>query len=307
MFKQLSILKISLIILSVFTLSCKKEQSAENTDTTKKYAVRFKVNSFSQSTAPYKTNALKGKSAAIDSLRAAVDVLYYLVYKNNNRYRSIVQHANDADFGTITDSFDAGEGSTPNNYKVVVVAGKTNLAHLYTVNNPFPEYDEFKYVSNGVTTFFDDTFYKSLSFTTPDSVYNLNLDRVVSQLQVKIKDAIPANAKSISLTFRDYQSIFASNGLPKTDTDLQRVVTMNVTPGMVNTVLSTILLNNGPYSVEIKCIDNAGNVLAVKTVSGVTSKANETSVLTGNLFGSGGTSFNITYNPAWGEPIIRPF
>jgi hypothetical protein len=297
---------ISVICLSI--ISCKKDNVKESQHDLKPYTVRFNVNGFSQNSGVYKSSALKVNSVSADSLKTAINVLYYLVYKNNNRYRSIVQHASDPNFGTITDSFDAGEGSEPNNYKVVIIAGKTNLTHLYTVNNPTPDFDEFKYVSNGLTTFFDDTFYKSISFTTPDSVYNFTLDRSVAQLQVKLKDAVPINAKQISLTFKDYQSIYASNGLPKFDTDVQRTVTMNVTPGTIGTVLSTILLNTlNPFSVEIKCSDAANNVIAVKTVSGVTCRANETTVLTGNLFGSGGTNFNVTYNPAWGAPIVKPF
>jgi hypothetical protein len=196
----------------------------------------------------------------------------------------------------------------PNNYKVVVVAGKTNLVDVYKGLEPTADFDEFQYIHNGVVKFFDDAFYKSVEFTTPDSAYNLTLDRAVAQLQVKINDAIPANAKNIILTFNDYQSIYAKNGLPRFDKAQQRTVSVSATPGAINTVLSAILLNTiSPFNVEIKCTDAADNVLAVTTVAGVSCKANEITILTGNLFGPTGTSFNVTYDPAWGTPIIKEF
>lgn len=296
-------------IISVLAISCKKEHNINNQPGQKTYNVRFKIDGFSQSSGPFKTHAVRTNSVTADSLKNSIDVLYYLVYKNTFRYRKIVQYSIDPNFGTITDSFDAGNVDMPNNYKVVVVAGKTNLIDIYKGLEPTADLDEFQYVDNGVVKFFNDAFYKSIEFTTPDSTYNLSLDRAVAQLQVKINDAIPANAKNIVLTFNDYQSIYATNGLPRLDKAQQRTVTVSATPGAINTVVSAILLNTlSPFNIEIKCTDAADNVLAVKNVAGVSCKVNEITVLSGNLFSpTGGNSFNVTYDPVWGTPVIKEF
>jgi hypothetical protein len=310
MFKQLPFKAILLIIsiISVLTVSCKKEHNIKTQTGPKTYTVRFRVEGFSQNSGPFKTNSIHTNSVTADSLKKSIDVLYYLVYKNTSRYRKITQYSTDPNFGTITDSFDAGNVNMPNKYKVVVVAGKTNFVDSYKGIEALSDFDQFQYIDNGVVKFFNDAFYKSVEFTTPDSTYNLSLDRAVAQLQVKINDAIPANAKNIILTFNDYQSIYATKGLPRFDDVQQRTVTVSATPGAINTVLSAILLNTlSPFDVEIKCVDAADNVIAVNTVTGVTCKMNEVTILTGNLFGQPGSNFYVTYNPAWGTPVYREF
>jgi hypothetical protein len=291
---------------SAFFVSCKKEHADESKPAQKTYKVRFNVTGFSKSTGPFKTDAVGTHASAADSLRSNISVLYYLVYRNRIKIRTLVQRSTDANFGTITDSLSADKdqyGSLPN-YQVIVVGGKDNLTGYYTGNDPNADYEDFGYTNNGQADYFDDTFYKSISFQVPDSNY-----RVVAQLKVNIQDAIPANAKQIQVTFSDYQDMRTSTGqVDPNALALRRTIQKEVKPGATGTMLSAILLNTkDTFSVEIKCLDANNNVIAVKTVGGVSCKANETTLLTGNLFGTGGTGFNVTYDPTWGVPTQTGF
>ena len=61
------------------------------------------------------------------------------------------------------------------------------------------------------------------------------------------------------------------------------------------------------FNLSIKAYDNHNALIAQKVVTNVNVRRNQKTTLTGNLFGSGTSTFNIAVNPVWdnpGPPIV---
>src|SRR3569833_826302 len=97
---------ISLIILSVVLVSCKKEKSAQPLSSTVQHYLTFKVSGFSETVAPFVANAVtanKGRALAsttTDTLAKHIGVIYFLVYNSSGMLvRNIQQLPTDSAFG----------------------------------------------------------------------------------------------------------------------------------------------------------------------------------------------------------------
>jgi hypothetical protein len=291
-----------ILILAAVQFSCKKDHFNSPAPGTKQYQVSFNVAGFSQTVAPFVTNATRKKmtslAAVTDTLAQHIDVLYYVVYDSNNvPVRSYKQLSGSAGFGTINIGLD------PGSYHFVIAGGKTGLQLSPDTANQFVYNPESLGPGQGyLYPQFQDTFFKNIAVTVSNvnASYSARLDRVVAQLEVNIQDAIPSGAKYISATVSNDCNILKPDGAPEGSVADGGMMN-NLTVGNKNTTIYSLELNTvSATSVDIKCYDQSNNVIAERIVPKVGFQRNKTTLLTGNLFGAEtGNGIDVHYNPNW--------
>jgi hypothetical protein len=321
-----------LVMLAAVFSSCSKEHAPTTTQPAKTYNVSLKVG-FAENITGYNavktTNAVKtdASTPVADTLAKYVTVLNYHVYDSNmHEIRNGSQQSTDADFGNI--SYQLASGT----YTVIVDAGTTGFSDNAVISIGYPAVIypalAYNYADSNRTSqewqeyppFKGNTFYKEMSITVSSSAqsFPVSLDRIVGRLEVVIQDAIPANAKSLTVYVNgDAQALQLVNLTP----EYQGNYFYNILPvsGYTNTTVYAIIANTQTsFPVEIKSTDSPigdtsrftkFNVLGDKLIPAVTCKANETTVLTGKLYDGTGQGFTITYDPTWdtGSPTTIHF
>jgi len=278
-----------LIIISATLLSCKKEKHSTGDTSGKLYPIAFNVTGFTQINVPenLKTN-IKVNSTPTE---AGITKLYYKVYDSGNilKKTKIINKDNPA-FGPVRDSLAAGS------YTAVFVGIKDTVNFIATAT-------AFKPGS------VSDIFYKKISFTVDasGSQQDVVLQRLNAEIQVIIKDAIPAGTAYISMSITDYSyfSFFddkptsgvfpnlypsISVGVTSPRIPADKIGTTNYSLPVLNNVLNTL----DPVSVGI----TSGSYY--KLVPNIQLHRNTRTILTGNLFtstGAAGGGFTVTYEP----------
>jgi hypothetical protein len=311
----------ALMLICLIMWSCKKESSKDTTDTGGKssHKITFMVG-FSKQTTDFKTNGLTVNSTNrplnTQALANQVDVIYFAIYNNKgNKVKVTKQVSTDAGFGTFT------EGLTIGNYTIVVAAGKTGLAlsNDIAVDSSSLNTDILTYnPSNQGIPFNKDAFYKKVPLTIPgDASQTINLDRITSGMQVVIKDAIPSNAKTLSITVTKIANKFyiGSGTAARTIGGLELRSTFTPTDiGALNyTVSSQPFLALPKSDVTLYCSSGqAYSGISRAVVADVMYMPNKRTVLTGNLFGGAGNpvgnGFQLVADTSWnGTHSNNPF
>lgn len=339
---------LGLILICMVVLSCKKQGPDNNNKSEPgkgQYAVTFSVG-FSQQTSDFKINSLKTNnninSLATTALAGQVDVLYLAVYnEDGSQLHVIKQLSTDDGFGTFVDNLNGGT------YTIVVAAGKTGLAltkdFVYrggsggfgfvdnnSLNTDILMYDINTSGSFPYPGFFNkDAFYKKIALTVPRTgTQSVSLDRITSQVQVVVEDAIPANAKTIGLEISTLADKFyiGNATTAKISQGSKWRTNSSLVPadiGKTNHTFSTVPFLALPLSDQtIVCStetvpagsENLGILgdISSSIVPNVTCLPNKKTVLTGNLFGGNGkpvtNGFHLMADTSWNAtPIKKPF
>jgi len=302
----------------LFATSCSKDKSSQNkppVNSGKKYAVTFNVSGFTQT---LNTNAINKKTlddVAPGSVASGANVLYYYVQNSAGVFVSQIKEtptSAGANFGTITDQLPAGT------YTVAFLAGQTGLKTLYLI----PDYPTsigfhgfyFTYnIAPGQFAPWQDTFFKKFTLTVTDQPVTqaVSLDRVVGEIQLDIKDAIPDNLKTIKFTFNyeysgyrmDVDTAFNTFQTPRS-----YLVTSTIPDSVIGKTdykINTIIGNTStPIDVTITCLDAANNTLSVTTVPSVRCQKNLRTVLSGSLF-SDASAFKTYVDTAWASTPVK--
>jgi len=159
----------------------------------------------------------------------------------------------------------------------------------------------------------------TITVSNASTNFEVDLNRIVARLKINIQDVIPPNAKSLTVIVNgDAQGLSLQSLVPDYATSYYYNVTP-VTPGTIpSAIYITIANTTTSFSVEIKSttgvVTNPSQlgsytIVADKLISGVTCAANQTTVLTGNLYTGTDQGFTVTYNPAWdpGTPTTINF
>jgi len=297
------------ICLCLF-FACKKDKKTPD-PAVKLYPISFNVSGFSTTLVP---NAGKAKTTALTTQAdtAPVQYLEYILFPINQKLSisSRYESKGDAGFGTFTDNVPAGR------YLAVFYGGITNIkadnlnypyTYLYYAFNPI--YPSQNY------TYWDDTFYKTIPVTVASSGtvnQDVSLDRVVSRLDVVLKDAIPTGTSKITVSFPDTAAFYLQTGLSSPEMVTQNVTTKTITTADIGKTnyTTTIYTRNDvtPFQVTISYYgSNLNGPLGTKTISDVVCKRNTRTILSGNLFTTGNSNFSILANQDWNTPITVNF
>jgi hypothetical protein len=292
--------KILLCCICAFLFfSCKKDKKV--TPAPKLYPVSFNLSGFTQTQVPIgKAKTASLGTQATDTV--PVQSLVYMLFQLQGSLKSLGLisqrriEKGDPGFGTFTDNVAAGT------YTAVFIGGSDNLKIL--LNNYF-SYTTSLYPA---TTYWDDTFYKSIPITVSAGSLNqaISMKRITARLDLVLKDAIPTGTKKITVSFKDTAVVDAYTG--KTYIDRNQSVT-NVTSKAINTsdigttnyTITMYTLNNvTPFDVTISYYGaDASNPLGTKVVNNVVCKVNTITTLSGNLFTAANSEFKITVNQDW--------
>lgn len=300
-----------LLLAPLLFFSCKRNQQQPG-PVAKTYKVNFNVSGFNQtilnSIKSKKTDALQTDSVISDtSSNDSLNVLDYMVYTSKGLpvHALITQQSTNGKFTSISDNLPAGT------YTIVFIAGKTGLTYVPGGNGRIA-LDGFEYhspteVFKDLTDFiWHDTFYKQFSLTVSgsDTTVNTALPRLVSQLEVNIEDALPANTSYFRLSFSNvlyYYALTGTNSVGSAVTCRSSVPASAI--GTTNFQIYNIMVpipGGTPTNVEIQAYDTSDNLIGDAVVNNVTFQANMKTLLTGKLFGTSSTnSFNITLNQQW--------
>jgi hypothetical protein len=313
--------KITLLAAVVLLLfACKKESGTkpakEGGISKKTYEVGFNLSDFSESATSLSTNAVNSVSTA--ALKGKIKYLYYFVFTQdvNGTYTEVskvTQIATDKDFGTIKDTLEIGHYA------------------VYFIGTQAPGHYEFVYktaVAPDPIFYYDDrsvyeTFHKALQLDiSGSSTQAVKLKRVVAEISVKIIDPLPANAKTIRLSFGDYpQGLDMKSGVgegrPHRDLDPRDTAKVSFPVkttdiGKSGFTVDKFVWQSWYYGIVVDGLDASGKVIATKTLpknifDTFTELLNNTHyTYTGILFGNT-SNFSVSLDDKWNTPVNVPF
>jgi len=304
-------------LISIALLSCKKSSHTQtDAPTGKLYPVTFKVTNFTQQNTPIPQDNKTKVNAVVPPAQANIIRLIYKVYDSSNTLKkTIITKNSGPNFGTISDSLATG------NYTAVII-GLTDTIQ-YSSNATTFFYIPLDLYSGFLPEEFKETFYKKTSFTvgTQPLQQSVTIDRLNAELQVVVKDAIPASVGSISVNVYNTETHYsffndASSDTLKADGTLNNRNAYSIIPssaiGTTNfavTPVTNLLNTHAGVRVTISVGFNNGNPGIYKTIYNVTIQRNTRTLLTGNLFTNspGNQSFNVTYNSIYNPDINKGF
>lgn len=314
--------KITLLAAMVMLLfACKKESGTKpptNAATPKKsYAIGFNVSGFSESSTSLTTNAVNAKTTA--ALKDQIKFLYYFIFTRdeNGTYTEVskgVQKAADANFGTIKDTLEAGHYS------------------VYFVGTQAPGHYEFKFETSAIYAdpifYYDDksvyeTFHNAMQLdVSGTSTQAIVLKRVVAEISVKVTDPLPANAKTLRLSFGDYpQGLDLNMGVgearPHSQFEFRDTAKVSFPISVANVgkagfTVDKYVWQSAYFGIVVDCLDASGKVIATKTlpknlVDIYTQLLNNTHyTYSGVLFGNT-NSFSVSLDDKWNTPVNSTF
>ncbi|SDP26036.1 hypothetical protein SAMN05428975_0902 [Mucilaginibacter sp. OK268] len=297
------------ICLCLF-FACKKEKKAPN-PAVKLYPISFNVSGFSTTLVP---NAGKAKTTALATQATdtiPVQYLEYILFPINQKtsISSRYESKGDAGFGTFTDNVPAGK------YLVVFYGGITNININSNYQNTYLYYSFNSDYPSQKPTYWDDTFYKTIPITVAASgtvSQDVSLDRVVSRLDVVLKDAIPTGTSKITVSFADTAAFYLQTGRSSPEMVTQNVTTKAITAADIGKTnyTTTIYTRNDvtPFQVTINYYgSNLNGPLGTKVISDVVCKRNTRTILSGSLFTTGNGNFTVLANQDWNTPITVNF
>lgn len=286
-------------MISIVLLSCKKENHSQTTAQNKLYPVSFSVSGFDQQIDPIDQKNKTKINAAVIPDSSAVKRLIYRVYDSSNILKkTITINKGEPRFGTFKDSLAAG------NYTAVFVG-------VENVSNFRDDGSKFYYIDiNSTKTYPTETFYKKVNFVVGNQYLQQNvvLQRINSQLQLIIQDAIPSDIKEIDISITGINMSYSYFDAVSSDTTYQ-TVSATVSSDKIGTKnfslmsLPNLLNTSSKVTVSITARGLFNATAFRKTINNVTLLPNKLTVLTGNLFTADDNpngfaiNFNTVYNP----------
>ena len=299
---------ISFTLISIVLLSCKKENHNQTTSPDiKLYPVGFSVSGTNQQIVPIDQKSKTKVNAVVGSDSSAINRLIYRVYDSSNTLKkTITINKGEPRFGSFQDSLAAGS------YTAVFV-GVIDVDKFRDNGTSFYYFD-----STTSDEFSLETFYKKINFVVGSSniQQNVVLQRINSQLQLIIKDEIPADITRISVYVTkglgDYYSYLDAVVSDETYQYLGASVTSDKigTTNFTITSAPSLLANGTPATVQITTYGSDGDTPASrKTINNVTLQPNKLTILTGNLFtpDSNPNSFSVSYNTIYNPDITQGY
>jgi hypothetical protein len=283
------------LLLACVLFACKKDTTSnESPASQSKVPVKFSVHNFLISQEEMSNN---GRVETDPTLIRFTRLSYLAFGSDGNRVSRIWQTASDNpnDFGVISDSL------APGTYTIVI--GATTFAGLsdisdYGLNNSYFRVDP-------ISQEIGDLFYKKIQITVSENgnppTMDLVLNRVVGQLKIELKDALPASDPNGAVTVNVF-------GVP-TDlmfsTDLTRGAWYDLP--LNRTSLTTwdwyILGSSQKLQVVLGWKDKVTGAAQSKTIQNVLVTANKKTIITGYLYGTpenlGGSDYVVRTNPDW--------
>ncbi len=155
---------------------------------------------------------------------------------------------------------------------------------------------------------------------TQNMISNINLDRVVGQLEVDLQDAIPANVAYINLTRQNEDGGFHINTETSTSPVENQDDQGNLLDPNYDIITSSEIGKAGlsfyryiwntvtPVTITLQAVDINNHILFTKKIPNVSFYQNRRTILTGKLFNNTSSDqFTITANQTWGPdgPTIQ--
>jgi hypothetical protein len=308
-------------LVALFIFSCKKggdiiknsKNSGVVTDN-KLYPVNFNVSGFAEqrSAMGLQPNSLK-TVALEDQIKYLTYYLYDSVGITTKRLKKIDKKPY-FDFGLISDSLKVGTyyaffvGSKAPGYDVIV-----DIRWEYSDLENHEKYF-LTYGNNPI----GDTFTAAIKLKVNASTNNSQavvLKRAVARVNVKILDAIPANASKIELLIGNADpgfDLLANFGEPTVSHNEgfdDRVLTFNLKnedKGKKNFSFSTYLFPWATTEYRLTCYDKSNNIIALKQITTPFPYASNILSLEGKLFDNP-SFFTITLDDHWNQPQTVPF
>lgn len=300
-----NIIKLTILAFVVLS-SCKKDKTSAPVNNGEEKAVTFSINNFGIEHGDIKINSLR--DAVVNQTNSNIKEIRIGIYnKQGILYQNISRTDTGNGFGNIALKIPVGEYT-------VIFAGSVHLP-----DEVFP----VKMTSPLSTANIDyaysrqlEDFYKkiTLNVVNEDITQPITLDRVVAQLQVTIKDAIPPGTDHIALTVdTTYDKLQLIDGKPVTSsirTGITYYYNVENAIGQSNFVMSRYLypMNNNPIGISIKSYDRKNVLISSKAIRTATIARNKITQLAGNLFGGNGSGNNgtsVVVDSGWSSDVIE--
>ena len=216
---------------------------------------------------PFSTRSLQD----IRQLCTRVNVAFF---QNGTKVKTVSQKADDASFGTVSLTLDAGV------YQVVVIAH--NCSGSATISSA----EKVTFPSNVVT----DTFYYEGELTVASSqdTYELVLQRPVAMFRLQLTDVLPSNAHKIRFYYTGGSSTFnPSTGFGCVNS--RQTVMMDIEDGQqVFEVYTFPHELNDFLKITVTIYDSGENILKEQVFEQVPVTVDQITVFTGSFFGGSG-------------------
>lgn len=258
--RNLCLLMLSLVLLTGCEKTMLDEQSSKQDGN-----VVLKLSLYEQ--IPFSTRSLQD----IRQLCTRVNVAFF---QNGTKVKTVSQKADDASFGTVSLTLDAGV------YQVVVIAH--NCSGSATISSA----EKVTFPSNVVT----DTFYYEGELTVASSqdTYELVLQRPVAMFRLQLTDVLPSNAHKIRFYYTGGSSTFnPSTGFGCVNS--RQTVMMDIEDGQqVFEVYTFPHELNDFLKMTVTIYDSGENILKEQVFEQVPVTVDQITVFTGSFFGGSG-------------------
>ncbi|WP_413666593.1 hypothetical protein ACEN9X_18880 [Mucilaginibacter sp. Mucisp86] len=325
-----------LVACSIFVWSCKKDHKQlqpVETSNKKTYNVTLGVSgsNFTQQITNATTNKMHSLATAASdsaSLAGIIDKLYiYIVDSHGYTKYKAAQTKSDVGFGSVKTAL------APDNYRLYMFGCKDDVNVIYSDATPYSGTNievEVHDITNGTTHYsksWPDSFNYLGNLDVSDDInQSISLYRIICQVKVVFKDAIPASVKSIKLSSRP--SIASLNLAIGYFTgygtgDQAATASVSIPDSLigkknfslyVNTGSDTSYFNPGNYiSSEINCYDSNNSTIVTRSLGSIFLYRNQQAIYTiDNMFGGITTpqnaSFQVSVNTGWKPTVItQPF
>lgn len=258
--------------------ACKKDTNSEETPAAvSKVPVTFNIENFQVSQQDMSEN---GRVETDPTLSNFGKVFYMAFASDGSKASYIEQDSTNSKFGTISDSL------LPGTYTIAVGA------HNRTAPTSF-SYITAKYASLSSAEFYNvyarttaDFFYKKVQVTvnaTGNAITDLSLNRIIGNLKVNLKDALPSSDPYGAITV----TIF---GAPQSyminpDTVANRYSDVPMDRTSQTTWEYNVFGSNRPLTVMLSWRDKVTGAFQSKTITNVTVSPNKKTIITGYLYG----------------------
>jgi len=290
-----------------FIYACKKDKQKQSGSNLHSFKVNVVGADFSQQIAGFNGNSTRRTDAVVTDPSLFKNYIDTLVIRTPLR----------------VDKYDKNTFSSINNISGLLAPGKYYISAMGYQHNGHGD-DRYIYYGDDdndrVTNTWYDTYAGQASFTIADSdvTVNLQLHRVNADLEVIIKDKIPAVVNTITLELSaDYWGYSPgvvngfNNGAPYTlFTNHLSYIIPSTAIGTANYTMDVLSVNTTtPFTLTIAAYDIKGNMIATRIINNVSLTANQKSIYTGILFGGitneGG--YHAVADTTWGATTIKSF
>ena len=258
--RNLCLLVLSLVLLTGCEKTMLDEQSSKQDGN-----VVLKLSLYEQ--IPFSTRSLQD----IRQLCTRVNVAFF---QNGTKVKTVSQKADDASFGTVSLTLDAGV------YQVVVIAH--NCSGSATISSA----EKVTFPSNVVT----DTFYYEGELTVASSqdTYELVLQRPVAMFRLQLTDVLPSNAHKIRFYYTGGSSTFnPSTGFGCVNS--RQTVMMDIEDGQQMFEVYTFPHElNDFLKITVTIYDSGENILKEQVFEQVPVTVDQITIFTGSFFGGSG-------------------